>query len=194
MPIEKTLFLMKMGKKISMTKIIFFDTDCISSFLWTKTEKLLIHCFENRMIIPRQVYDEISKVSYLRSRIDEMVNSGHLLVEEISVASEENKLYMDLTDFTKKSNLPLIGRGEAAAITLSKKHKGVLASNNLKDVKYYVELYKLNHITTADIIHQVVSDGILTIPEADAIWSQIILKKRKLPFGSYTSYLKSFHK
>jgi len=174
-----------------MTKIIFFDTDCISSFLWTKTEKLLVHCFGNHMIIPRQVYDEISKVSHLKSQIDNMVNDGILLVEDITVGSEENKIYIDLTDVTKSSVLPLIGKGEAAAIVLSKKYKGVLASNNLKDVKYYVDLYNIDHITTADIIHQVVSDGVLTITEADTIWGQMIIKKRKLPFNSYSSYLKN---
>ena len=108
-----------------------------------------------------------------------MIDGGNLIVEEITTGSEENKLYIDLTDFTKSSRLPLIGKGEAAAIVLSNKYKGILASNNLKDVKYYVKLYNLNHITTADIIHKVVSDGILTIPEADAIWSQMIIKKRK---------------
>ena len=66
MPIEKILSLTKMDKKIFMTKVIFFDTDCLSSFLWTKTEKLLIHCFGSQMIIPRQVYDEVSKVPHLR--------------------------------------------------------------------------------------------------------------------------------
>ena len=54
-----------------------------------------------------------------------------------------------------------------------------------------LELYNLSHITTADIIHQVVIDGMLSIKEADAIWSQMIIKKRKLPFNSYSLYLNS---
>ncbi len=88
-----------------MTKVIFFDTDCISSFLWTKTEYLLVHCFGSDMIIPRQVYDEISKVPHLQKRIDDMVNNGNLVIEDILVNSKENTLYLDLTDYTRTSKL-----------------------------------------------------------------------------------------
>ena len=73
-----------------MTQIAFL------LFLWTKTEKLLVHCFSNNMIIPRQVYDEISKVPHLRLQIDNMLNAGNLLVEDISIGSEENNLCFGL--------------------------------------------------------------------------------------------------
>ncbi len=174
-----------------MTKIVFFDTDCLSSFLWTKTERLLIHCFKNNMIAPTQVYDEISKVPHLRQRVDDMVRDGNLIIEDILVDTSDSKLYLELTDYTKKSTLPLIGKGEAAAIVLSKKNNGILASNNLKDIKYYVDFYKLKHITTADIIHQAVNDKLVSIIEADSIWTEMVNKKRRLPFKTYTEYLNS---
>lgn len=174
-----------------MTKVIFFDTDCISSFLWTNTEYLFNHCFGSEMIIPRQVYDEISRVPHLKQKTDVMVNNGKLSIEDILINSEENSLYLNLTCYTKSSKLPLIGRGEAAAIVLSKKNNGILASNNFRDVKFYVDLYKLNHISTSDIIYKVVNDGLFSIVEADSIWIQMIAKKRKLPFLTFTDYLKS---
>lgn len=174
-----------------MTEVIFFDTDCISSFLWTKTEHLLIHCFGNDMIIPRQVYNEISSVPHLQQKIDVMVNNGNLKIEDLLVGSEENNLYLDLTDYTRSSKLALIGKGEAAAIVLSKKNNGVLASNNFRDVRYYVELYGLKHIATHDIIHKAVNDGILSITQADAIWIQMVAKRRKLPFSTFSDYLNS---
>lgn len=174
-----------------MTKIVFFDTDCISSFLWSQTQNLLIHCFGNDMIIPRQVYNEISRVPHLRQRIEVMVNDGNLAIEDIQINTDENDLYLDLTDHTRSSNLPLIGRGEAAAIVLTKKNNGILASNNFRDVSHYVSLYGLNHIATHDIIHKVVNDGVLTIAQADAIWIQMIAKKRKLPFSTFSDYLNS---
>jgi len=174
-----------------MTKIVFFDTDCISSFLWTQTQHLLIHCFGNDMIIPRQVYNEISRVPHLRQRVDVMVNDGNLAIEDIQVNTDENNLYLDLTNHTKVSSLPLIGRGEAAAIVLTKKNKGILASNNFRDVSHYVNHYGLNHISTLDIIHRVVNESVLTIQQADVIWTQMIAKRRKLPFSTYSDYLNS---
>lgn len=95
-----------------MTKVVFFDTDCLSSFLWTKTEHLLIHCFGNDMIIPKQVYNEISHVYYLKQRVDFMVKKGNLKIEDFLVDSEENNLYLSLTDYTRCGTLPLIGRGK----------------------------------------------------------------------------------
>lgn len=174
-----------------MTKVIFFDTDCISSFLWTRTEWLLIHCFGNDMIIPRQVYNEISTVAHLQQKIDVMVSNGNLTIEDLLVGSEENNLYLDLTDYTRSITLPLIGKGEAAAIVLSKKNNGILASNNFRDVKYYVELYGLNHISTSDIMYKAYNDGLISVSEADSIWTQMVAKRRKLPFSTFTDYLNS---
>lgn len=189
MPIEAILFSMIMEKKISMTKVVFFDTDCISSFLWTKTENLLVHCFGSDMIIPRQVYNEISKVPHLLSKVDVMISNGNLTVEDIFVNSEEYELYLKLTTYNSSSLMPLIGKGEAAAIALSKKNSAILASNNLRDVKYFVELYGLKHFATHDIMHKVVSDGIISIGQADSIWIQMVAKRRKLPYPTFTDYL-----
>lgn len=172
-----------------MTKVIFFDTDCISSFLWTRTERLLIHCFGNDMIIPRQVYNEISTVTHLQQRIDVMVNNGNLKIDDLLVGSEENNLYLDLTDYTRSSTLPLIGKGEAAAIVLSKMNNGILASNNFRDVRYYVKLYGLDHISTPDILYKAFNDGLISNTEADSIWTQMLAKRRKLPFNTFTDYL-----
>jgi predicted nucleic acid-binding protein len=177
-----------------MTKIIFFDTDCISSFLWTKSENLLVDCFGNNMVLPKQVYEEITKVLHLKQRVDAMINAGHLSIEDIPLESECNNLYLDLTDISRSSRLPLIGRGEAAAIVLTIKRKGILASNNLRDVAYYVHLYGIQHISTPDIIDLLVNKGALTKDEADAIWIQMISKRRKPPFDTYSDYLMSIKK
>ena len=143
------------------------------------------------MIVPRQVYNEISTVTHLQQRIDVMVSNGNLTIEDLLVGSEENNLYLDLTDYTRSGTLPLIGKGEAAAIVLSKKNNGILASNNFRDVRYYVELYGLDHISTPDIMYKAFNDGLISITEADSIWTQMLAKRRKLPFRTFTDYLNS---
>jgi len=143
------------------------------------------------MIIPRQVYNEISTVTHLQQRIDVMVNNGNLTIEDILVGSQENDLYLDLTDYTRSGTLPLIGKGEAAAIVLSKKNNGILASNNFRDVRYYVELYGLDHISTPNILYKAFNDGLISITEADSIWTQMVAKRRKLPFSTFSEYLSS---
>lgn len=40
---------------------IFFDTDCISAFLWVKNESLLETMYSGKIVIPKEVYDELNK-------------------------------------------------------------------------------------------------------------------------------------
>lgn len=43
-----------------MTKRVFFDTDCISSFLWVDERNVIEELFNARIVIPEEVYEEIS--------------------------------------------------------------------------------------------------------------------------------------
>lgn len=56
---------------------------------------------------------------------------------DLSIDSEEYDLYIELT--TLSGDNKVIGRGEAASISMAKKHDGIVGSNNLKDVAYYVK-------------------------------------------------------
>jgi hypothetical protein len=38
-----------------MTDKLFFDTDCISSFLWVKEENLLLKLYPGIVVLPKQV-------------------------------------------------------------------------------------------------------------------------------------------
>ena len=43
-----------------MTDKLFFDTDCLSSFLWINQEGILLKLYPGRIILPKQVYNELS--------------------------------------------------------------------------------------------------------------------------------------
>lgn len=149
-------------------KIIFFDTDCISAFLWSNSEYLLVECFGNNMILPRQVYEELSKVINLKEKIDIMISNNILKIEEIETDTTEIEFYNKLTIFNDV-NLPAIGKGEAAAIVLAIKYNGKLASNNYRDVVYYVQLYSLDHISTASILKQCFDNKTIDLNKANKI-------------------------
>ena len=51
----------------SQTNKIFFDTDCLSAFLWVNNESLLPILYPGKIVIPEQVYVELSLFfSFLR--------------------------------------------------------------------------------------------------------------------------------
>lgn len=172
-----------------MTEAYFFDTDCISAFLWVKNESILTKLYLGKIILPRQVYDEISKVPPLLKRIETMKNNGELSVKSIEAGTNEYKEYYKLA-VNPPPGEKTIGKGEAAAIVMTKKSNGILASNNLRDIKKYVEEYSLNHITTGDILVEALNQGLITESDGNTIWANMIAKKRMLPTPSFTDYIK----
>lgn len=171
-----------------MTDIYFFDTDCISAFLWVRNESILAKLYPGRIVLPTQVYDEIKRVPPLLQRIDAMKNAGQLIVQSIEVGTDEYKDYCAMTVASPKGT-KIIGKGEAAAIALTKKNAGVLASNNFRDIMVYVKGYGLKHITTGDILIEALRKGIITEAEGNAIWTNMLAKRRMLPTATFTDYL-----
>ena len=83
-----------------MTDSIFFDTDCISAFLWVNDESLLEKLYGGNIIIPKQVYDELNKpsISHLKDRIDQLVERGTASIMVIEITSQEFKTYRALVN------------------------------------------------------------------------------------------------
>lgn len=81
-----------------MTDKLFFDTDCISSFLWVKEENLLLKLYPNRIILPKQVYDELfnPSIPHIKNKVNELCSNGDISTIEILTNTEEFKLYYEL--------------------------------------------------------------------------------------------------
>lgn len=164
-----------------LTSRVFIDTDCISAFLWVGTEYLLEKLYSGKIVIPQEVYDEINipTIPHLKSRIDQLVAKGSAEIVSIDIGTEEYELYRNLT--RNHDSNKVIGKGEAASISLAKKHNGILGSNNLRDVQPYVEEFSLEHMTTGDILVEAFKAQFIT--EQEAIISGIICLKREGKMG-----------
>lgn len=103
--------------------------------------------YPGKIVIPKEVYNEIDRpnIPHLKARIDKLIDSGSAIVMSMDISSEEYSLYRKMTTYSGKNKV--IGSGEAASISLAKKHNGVLGSNNLRDVSYYIKKYSLNYVT-----------------------------------------------
>lgn len=172
-----------------LTDSIFFDTDCICAFLWIKEESLLEKMFPGKIVIPQEVYNEIDRpmIPHLKTRIDQLIDNGSAIVMSMDISSEEYALYIELT--TNSGQNKVIGSGEAASISLAKKHDGVLGSNNLKDVGFYINKYSLKNLTTGDILVKAFQEGLITEEEGNTIWTNMLKKKRKIGANSFTEFL-----
>src|SRR5690554_6378425 len=112
-----------------LTDPIFFDTDCLSAFLWVRSEHLLSVLYPNRLYIPYETYNEVSRVPHLKSQVDNMIANQELRIERMSLGSDATKLFTSF--ITTRAGIRAIGQGEAACIALAITKSGILASNNL---------------------------------------------------------------
>lgn len=76
-----------------MTEPLFFDTDCISAFLWVKEQSILVKMFPGRIGIPRQTYEELSipEIPHLKSRVDQLIEGGQAQIVDINFDTEASR-------------------------------------------------------------------------------------------------------
>lgn len=177
-----------------MTDNLFFDTDCLSAFLWINDTNILHELYGGKIVLPEPVYRELSNPSipHIKQRADEMITRKDAFIKIIEVGTEEYKLYTELihTEKGKKS----IGRGEAGGIALAKIYNGILASNNYKDIAPYIKKYNLKHIDTGQILTEALKRNMITEEEGNSIWNKMLAKRRMLPANSFSEYLKKQNK
>lgn len=177
------------GKSI-MTEQLYFDTDCISSFLWIKRENLLLSLYPGKIILPQDVFVELSNPSipHIKNKIIQLKSNGDIITQQIIIGTEEYKLYHEMAISPPAGEKP-IGKGEAAAIALAKVNNGIVASNNSKDINKYIQKYQLKKVTTADILVSALDTSLINEDVGNQIWSGMLSKKRLLPADSFSDYL-----
>lgn len=170
--------------------LLFFDTDCLSAFLWVGEECLLSKLYSCRIVIPEAVYSELSHpgVVHLKARVDAMVEQGVAEVAEIIYGTSVWEDYFTMTCQPAQGH-KLIGKGEAASIALARDCAGIVASNNLRDIMAYIQEYSLNYVTTGDILVEAFQKQLITEEQGNQIWREMLAKRRKLGALSFSEYL-----
>ena len=117
-----------------------------------------------------------------------MLSNNDARIESIQSGTKEYALYRKLVAKPDPGHM-IIGSGEAAAIVLAKERGGILASNNLKDISVYISEYNLRHKTTGEILKEALQHGLITETVGNQLWQDMIRKKRKLGYASFSDYL-----
>ena len=177
-----------------LTEALFFDTDCLSAFLWVGNESILPQLYPGEIVIPKPVYTELNRpsISHLKARVDALVAADLVTIQEIAVGSDEYETYYQLTEEPTRGH-KAIGSGEAASLALAKHYGGIVASNNLRDISTYITEFALKHTTTADILVDAYERGFITESQGNTIWSNMLSKRRRIGGVSFSDYLMTKH-
>lgn len=178
------------NKHPNLNKDVYFDTDCLSSFLLIDKTDILEKLFKGKIVIPEQVYAELDRpaVRFLKTKLDDFIKKTAAKIQTVETNSDEFNLYLGLTS---GKNCKVIGKGEAICIALTKIKNGVLASNNLRDICWYVKQYNLEFITTGDILVMALQNKIMTKQEGEDIWQSMLKIKRKIGPCTFSEYLEN---
>ncbi len=183
--------------QVSQKKIVISDTDFLSGFLWRGEFGIVVKVFAGMdmdIVVPQAVIDELSYSMRTKTRLADVLlrlnekkekkqGQGEIYIQDIELFSEAGLKYEEL----KKT----LGKGEAAALSMlcySDRRFTCLASNNLKDVGDYVRRYGIELWTTAEVLDQAVSMGILTENRAEKLWDKMYEDGLYLPTKTFGEY------
>lgn len=177
---------------IKIENKVYFDADCLSAFLWLNDVSSLVLLFEDDIVLPRGVYDELSKVPGFKSIIDNYLNKKLMSIVDIDFDSKEMEIYNKLTKID--NHYKVFGRGEAEVISHAVCKSKKMASNNLSDVEDYVKLYNLINYTIPDLLEMLIESGIKTIDEVELMWKNLKMRDTRIPGKTFNEYLSKYKK
>ncbi len=177
------------NKYLNLAKQIYFDTDCLASFLLVEKEEIIEKLFKGRIVIPRQVYAELDRPAIrniLKIKLDNFIKNSKAKIYYTEINTNEERLYKELICGKEGKS---IGSGEAICIALAKTFNGILSSNNLKDICLHIKKYSLEFITTGNILVMALKEELINESEGEAIWQMMLKNKRKIGPNTFKEYL-----
>ncbi|MBF4469213.1 MAG: hypothetical protein ISP01_07380 [Methanobrevibacter arboriphilus] len=177
-------------------KPVFYDTDCLSSFLILGECPILRQMF-SKIIIPEPVHRELFNEStppMIKNNLTFLINNGFVEINEMDIFSPVYTLYSCIEQGLRSDSDTCIGGGEAAVIALAKENEGIVASNNLFDVKEYTDKYDLPLITTSLILGKAFENNFINEKKANILWKKMLDRNFSLPDKSFSDYYNNIYK
>jgi len=169
---------------------IFYDTDCLACFLIIGECSILCEMF-SKIIIPRVVYNEFFNEStpiMIKNNLKSLIDDGFVEVKDMIITSREYSNYRCIESGLWSDNGKRVGKGEASVIAFAIENEGIVASNNLSDVKHFTDKYNLPLLTTAIILGKAFEMNIINETQGNILWEKMLKRNRNLPDNSFSSY------
>ncbi len=178
-------------------KVVICDTDFLSTFLCVDRFDIILKTISGTILIPQIVYDELKRIEsssnrplkWILEKMDSAIKKKQVQVVDFEIGSPE------FAEFKKLTSPPMpIGKGEAMAIAFAKSNNGILASNNLKDIKRFVTAGDILNITSDDLLCLFYNKykGETTPEEIESIRETMRLFGRRISPDSFYELLSKF--
>tara|TARA_R110002111_G_scaffold140685_5_gene206821 strand:+ start:4556 stop:5095 length:540 start_codon:yes stop_codon:yes gene_type:complete len=164
-----------MAKK-NNDKIILIDADVVSHFIKAGEVYSLNAVFDYEIRVLDKVYNELKDNLTWKTQIDNLVNQRILKIEPFPESNNEIK-----KEYFHIKKLMLKGEGESACLAYVRYTNNIIASSNLKDIKLYCNLHKIEYLTTMDFLCNALKTGYFSLERCNKFITEVINKRGKLP-------------
>ena len=171
-------------------KPVFYDSDTLICFLAVNECRILKEMF-SKIIVPAPVYHEIinlRKYPNLKEKLNKLIDDNFVEIKDFIFNSPENIKFNLIYKGYWTDGKP-IGMGESAAMSFAIENNGIVASNNLNDVREICEKYDLPIITSSMILAFSFELSFNSKDEINRIWDKIHkTTEQKLPKVTFDEY------
>lgn len=169
----------------SSKRIILADADVISHFITGGRAEDMHLIFPGHPIhVLDKVHAELQRWpdSFVRTQISFLFSKKILRLIDFPEDDDSIK-----KEYNWIKSMLFKGDGESACLAVARYNHQILASSNLKDIKTYCSMHKIDYLTTMDFLCEALRTGFFTEQECDDFIQKVRIKS-KLPVQSIRGY------
>lgn len=164
---------------------ILIDADVVSHFITGGEELFIAKIFPgNKIYILDKVHAELQNwpSPQIRTQISELIGKKHIRLMEFPEDDEVIK-----KEYFWIKNMLFKGDGESACLAVARYKKNILASSNLKDIKQYCGMHKIDYLTTMDFLCEALRTGFFSEQRCNDFLQKN--KENKLPVKNMKDFV-----
>lgn len=170
----------------SHERIILIDADVVSHFVTAGEAGILNQIFPaNPIYILDKVHAELQqwRSVKMRAEINFLLSKGILHLMSFPEDNEEIK-----KEYSWIKSMLFKGDGESACLAVARHNKNILASSNLKDIKQYCVMHKIDYLTTMDFLCEALRTSLFDVARCDSFISTLLTAGSRLPVKKMKEY------
>ncbi len=173
--------------RVSSERTILIDADVIVHFVVAGEADAICEIFPNNPIL---------LLNKVHAELQRWPNPRLLGIVSDLLSRKKMKLvdFPEHNDVIKKEyawikSKMFKGDGESACLAVARYEQNILASSNLKDIKPYCQMHKIDYLTTMDFLCEALQTGYFTIDKCNLFLNKVRASGSKLPVVSMADFV-----
>ena len=165
---------------------ILIDADVVSHFVTGGKADVINKIFPNNQIyILDKVHAELQKWRYPRVRSEISILMSKKIIRLMDFPEDNSEIVKEYAYIKTKL---FKGDGESACLAVARHNKHILASSNLKDIKSYCSMHKIDYLTTMDFLCEALLSKLFDEKTCNDFILKVIYSGSKLPVKNMAAY------